>query len=51
MRQYLTKVDTREGKYTCAKKDVNVQEKICARAVRGIANEELQSGTAKGEEC
>ena len=28
MQQYLTKADTRKGKYVCAKEDVNVQEKM-----------------------
>ena len=48
MRQYLTKVDTREGRYACAKEDANAQGQISARAgavaVRGTAKGELRTG-------
>lgn len=31
MQQYLTKADTHEGKWVCAKKDVNIQGQIQTR--------------------
>ena len=52
MRRYLTKADTREGKYACAKEGANAQGQIRARAgamvVRGTAKGELRTGNCEG---